>query len=95
MFMGSSAAAEDNFINNSHVYKESNNSCNTVSSLSANTTTAPYDGTEYEFSENINASTEELDYLSGCCSVLLHVRDGYDVFAIGETQPTQPTFILQ
>ncbi len=36
---------------------------------------------EYEFSENINASTEELDYLSGCCSVLLHVRDGYDVFA--------------
>ena len=81
MFMGSSAAAEDNFINNSHVYKESNNSCNTVSSLSANTTTAPYDGTEYEFSENINASTEELDYLSGCCSVLLHVRDGYDVFA--------------
>jgi len=79
--MGGVAAVEDNNLNNSQVAIESNNTWNTTNSSHDNDTSLGYDETEFEFTENINASADELDYLSGCCSVILHVRDGYDVFA--------------
>jgi hypothetical protein len=79
--MGSAVAANDNCVNDSQIDVELNNSWSTANTICANSTSTPDNEIEYEFSENINASAEQLDYLSGCCSVLLHVRDGYDVFA--------------
>ena len=79
--IGSVAAADESCANDSDILTEYNNTWYTNSSDSVNYTPSTYNETEFEFSENINVSTEELDYLSGCCSVLLHVRDGYDVFA--------------
>jgi len=79
--MGSAVAANDNCVNDSQIDVELNNSWSTANTTCANSTSTPDNEIEYEFSENINASAEQLDYLSGCCSVILHVRDGYDVFA--------------
>ncbi len=88
LFMGCAAAAEDDNLNDSQIVNltdsqvaiESNNTCDISNSESVNDTAPLYNESETEFYDEINASAEQLDYLSGCCSVLLHVRDGYDVF---------------
>jgi hypothetical protein len=81
LFMGCAAAVEDDNLIDSQIVNltdsqvaiESNNTCDISNSESVNDTAPLYNESETEFYDEINASAEQLDYLSGCCSVLLHL----------------------
>ncbi|MCE7698018.1 MAG: Ig-like domain-containing protein [Methanobacterium paludis] len=75
-----SAAAADNISNNS-IQSLSTNL--TISSLNSSVNNSSNNST-YENSSNINSTTVKSSLAvneTGCCSVLLHVKDGVDVFA--------------
>ena len=79
-FMGSAAATENStLINQTDLQMESTSEglWNLTNSTDFNSTYS----SSTETPEGSNLTVAEWEELSGCCSVLIHVRAGYDVFA--------------